>query len=193
MTLPPEKRVIKLSVTAVGSLLSVSIRNYYEGQPLRFVGGLPQTTKGSQTYHGYGVKSIKKITESYGGSFSVAGTARRIAANAEWSSDRSILRCGGTCRNRDSFFNAGAHCRSLFFSPRIIARGESLPRRHGPCFHCLALRSGLYASCPQPFAADACSCRSDDGAHLLDKSPRNCSHCHRGRGRRTRFRLTLFL
>lgn len=72
MTLPPEKRVIKLSVTAVGSLLSVSIRNYYEGQPLRFVGGLPQTTKGSQTYHGYGVKSIKKITESYGGSFSVA-------------------------------------------------------------------------------------------------------------------------
>ena len=72
MTLPPEKRVIKLSVNTVGSLLSVSIRNYYEGPPPRFVGGLPQTTKGSQAYHGYGVKSIKKIAESYGGSFSVA-------------------------------------------------------------------------------------------------------------------------
>lgn len=71
MTLPPEKRVIKLSVTAVGNLVSVSIRNYYEGPPPRFVGGLPQTTKGDNAYHGFGVKSIKKIAESYGGSFSV--------------------------------------------------------------------------------------------------------------------------
>ncbi len=72
MTLPPEKRVIKLSVTGVGNLVSVSIRNYFQGPAPRFVNGLPQTTKGSSAYHGFGVKSIKKIAESYGGSFSAA-------------------------------------------------------------------------------------------------------------------------
>lgn len=71
MTLQPEKRVIKLSVTAVGNLLSVSVRNYYEGEPPRFVNGLPQTTKGDNGYHGFGVKSIRKIVERYGGSLSV--------------------------------------------------------------------------------------------------------------------------
>lgn len=70
INVPPEKRVIKLSVSVTGSLISISIKNYYEGKDPEFVSGLPKTTKKNKTVHGYGVKSIKNIAESYGGSFS---------------------------------------------------------------------------------------------------------------------------
>ena len=69
--LPVEKRVIKLSVMSQGNFVSISVRNYFEGPPPRFVGGLPQTSKEQNGYHGFGVKSIQKIAEKYGGSMSV--------------------------------------------------------------------------------------------------------------------------
>lgn len=74
MTLDEDKRVIKLSVTATGNLLGISVRNYYEGKPPEFEGGLPVTTKGDRTRHGFGMKSIKSVATKYGGTFD-AGVA----------------------------------------------------------------------------------------------------------------------
>lgn len=71
MTLTEEKRVIKLSVSANGSLIGVLVKNYYEGEPMEMRSGIPRTTKKDKFYHGYGIKSMKNIAEKYGGSFSV--------------------------------------------------------------------------------------------------------------------------
>ena len=69
MTLEEEKRVIKLSVTATGNLIGIAVKNYYEGEPPVFEGGLPVTTKGDKTRHGFGMKSIKSVATKYGGTF----------------------------------------------------------------------------------------------------------------------------
>lgn len=71
MGLPEEKRVIKLFVGRRDAFIRVTVSNYFEGPPPRLVDGLPQTTKGDTAYHGYGMKSIKQITEHYGGNMTV--------------------------------------------------------------------------------------------------------------------------
>lgn len=69
----PSRRVISLSVTRAGQMLSVSMRNYYSGD-VHMNGGLPETTKADREFHGYGLQSIKRITEKYGGNVQI--TAR---------------------------------------------------------------------------------------------------------------------
>ncbi len=59
-------RVISLTTKLNGDLLSVNLKNYYDGD-LKFKDNLPQTTKGDKNYHGFGLKSIKSIVEKYGG------------------------------------------------------------------------------------------------------------------------------
>lgn len=66
-------RVISLTTKLNGDLLSVNLKNYYDGD-LKFKNNLPQTTKGDKNYHGFGLKSIKSIVEKYGGDMYV--TAR---------------------------------------------------------------------------------------------------------------------
>lgn len=71
-SLPVDKRIIKLAITSVGNLLNINVKNYFEeGAKVKFVDGLPQTTKGSTAVHGYGLKSIRAIALKYGGSFQV--------------------------------------------------------------------------------------------------------------------------
>lgn len=65
-----EKRFIRLKVTAHGSLLSVRIENWFDGN-VRFRAGLPETTKSRDGWHGYGLKSMKFIAEKYGGDMTV--------------------------------------------------------------------------------------------------------------------------
>ena len=36
-------------------------------EPVRFLDGLPVTTKADRDYHGYGMRSMRYITEKYGG------------------------------------------------------------------------------------------------------------------------------
>ena len=48
----------------------VHIENFYEGS-LSFDNGLPKTTKKDKRYHGFGMKSIRMITEKYHGYFKV--------------------------------------------------------------------------------------------------------------------------
>ena len=61
-----ERRVINLMVKAKDNLLLIQEENYFDGK-LEFADGLPITTKGDTTYHGFGTKSIKMIVNKYGG------------------------------------------------------------------------------------------------------------------------------
>lgn len=65
-----EKRVIAVTVFNRGKLAILQIENYYD-QHLRFEDGLPQSSKGDAANHGFGMKSIRKTVEKYGGSLSI--------------------------------------------------------------------------------------------------------------------------
>ena len=67
-----EKRVIGLKVYSVGGLITVNIRNFYEGGLRLDETGLPRTTKADKDQHGFGLKSIQLVVEKYGGNLSVA-------------------------------------------------------------------------------------------------------------------------
>lgn len=61
-----EKRAISFTVSANRSFLCIQTNNYFEGN-LQIVDGLPKTTKKNKVYHGFGIKSMKHLTEKYGG------------------------------------------------------------------------------------------------------------------------------
>ena len=63
----PDRRLIHLSVVRQKGFVSIRVENCYDGN-LRVVGGVLQTTKQDRRYHGFGLKSIQKIAEKYGGS-----------------------------------------------------------------------------------------------------------------------------
>ena len=65
------KRVIGLKVYSVGGLVTVNIKNFYQGKIDLNAEGLPATTKSDKAYHGYGMKSIHMIVEKYDGNLSV--------------------------------------------------------------------------------------------------------------------------
>lgn len=62
-----EKRVVSLTISAKDSFLCIQTNNYYEGE-IQFKDGLPISTKRrNRAYHGFGMKSIKHLSEKYGG------------------------------------------------------------------------------------------------------------------------------
>ena len=68
MKLPdPGQRLIHVSVARQRQFVRVRVENCYNGE-LHFEHGALTTTKADRKYHGYGVKSIRKIVEKYGGS-----------------------------------------------------------------------------------------------------------------------------
>ena len=67
----PDKRLIHVSVVRQKTFLRIRIENCYEGE-LRFENGMPVTSKTEQGIHGYGTKSIRRITERYNGSMTIA-------------------------------------------------------------------------------------------------------------------------
>ena len=62
-----ERRLIRMAVYAQGDLVLVAVENFFGGR-LRVQGEEILTTKSDRTRHGYGLKSIKRIAERYGGS-----------------------------------------------------------------------------------------------------------------------------
>lgn len=66
----PEKRCISVKARLEKGMLMIHFENFYEGE-LMFAGGLPQTTKQDKRYHGFGMKSIRMITEKYHGYLSI--------------------------------------------------------------------------------------------------------------------------
>lgn len=61
-----EKRLISLSVHAKEHFLYINQENYYSGE-LVMERGLPLTTKKDKRFHGFGMQSIRMLTEKYGG------------------------------------------------------------------------------------------------------------------------------
>ena len=61
-----DKRTINISVTQRGNMVHVHAANYCAAAP-QFVDGMPVSTKQDKNFHGFGTKSIKYITEQYGG------------------------------------------------------------------------------------------------------------------------------
>ena len=60
------KRLINLNVTSKSGMLYVYMENPCDSQ-LKFVDGLPVTTKDDLNYHGFGMKSMRYIVEKYNG------------------------------------------------------------------------------------------------------------------------------
>ena len=68
--LPKEMRVISVTSCKNSSLFSLVIRNYFQGE-IHFKDGLPETNKHNKDFHGFGMKSIKRIVEYYGGDIQI--------------------------------------------------------------------------------------------------------------------------
>ena len=62
--------MIALNIKRVNDMIVVGIKNYYEGR-LEFEDGLPKTDKENTACHGFGMKSIRRIVEKYGGQLTV--------------------------------------------------------------------------------------------------------------------------
>lgn len=61
-----ERRLISLSVRIRNSFLLIEEENFFEGEML-FYEGLPVTNKEDKLYHGFGMQSIRMLTEKYEG------------------------------------------------------------------------------------------------------------------------------
>ena len=66
----PGKRLIHLSVARQKQFVRIRVENCYTGS-LRFEHGDLTTTKSDRRYHGFGMKSIRRIVEKYGGSTTI--------------------------------------------------------------------------------------------------------------------------
>ncbi len=66
------KRVISLSLKAKGELTILQVENTFEGEVRFDEDGMPLSNKADKEYHGFGVKSIRRIAASYGGTMKLA-------------------------------------------------------------------------------------------------------------------------
>lgn len=65
-----EKRVIYVSVRPINEMVMIKVKNFYQGM-LEFVDGIPQTKKKEREYHGFGVRSMRRIVEKYDGNLKI--------------------------------------------------------------------------------------------------------------------------
>lgn len=64
------ERFISFQARESRGMLVITIENCYAGD-LELDDGLPKTTKDSTDYHGYGLKSIRRVAEKYGGQVTI--------------------------------------------------------------------------------------------------------------------------
>ncbi len=76
-----EKRIIELKIHTVNNLLTINIRNSFDGSVIFDESGLPKTTKEDSSYHGYGVKSISMIVDKYDGNVSFKTNNKMFSVN----------------------------------------------------------------------------------------------------------------
>ena len=62
-----ERRSISLIVQRVGDMASVHVENLFDGVVQMGEDGLPVTSKGDTRNHGFGMRSMRRIVEDYGG------------------------------------------------------------------------------------------------------------------------------
>ncbi len=66
----PDDRIISFQVREQKGLLLVTVENYYKGT-VSIENGLPRTSKGDADNHGFGLKSIQRVAQKYGGEVNV--------------------------------------------------------------------------------------------------------------------------
>ncbi len=66
----PQQRIIKVSAYTQADFVLIRFENYWP-KDVSLVGGLPQTTKADKAKHGYGLRNMKSIVESFGGSLTI--------------------------------------------------------------------------------------------------------------------------
>lgn len=66
----PERRVVRLSVRREHGAAFIQVENYYD-HPLKEDGGELKTTKENGLDHGFGLRSIRSVTEEYGGTMDI--------------------------------------------------------------------------------------------------------------------------
>lgn len=66
----PEDRNISFLVKESRGMLVINIDNYFRNSPV-FEDNLPKSTKGNNNWHGYGLKSIRRTAEQYGGEVTI--------------------------------------------------------------------------------------------------------------------------
>ena len=76
----PEKAIINLTVRAQNKVVLIHCENYFSAD-LTMVDGLPVTTKDDLVFHGYGTKSMRFVTEKYGGTISFAAEGDVFTTN----------------------------------------------------------------------------------------------------------------
>ncbi len=64
--LPESERSIGVSIKRVNDFSAIHVYNGYAGD-LKFENGLPVTNKQQKSFHGYGLKSVKRTVENYDG------------------------------------------------------------------------------------------------------------------------------
>lgn len=79
----PEERLIHLSVSREKGFVRIRLANRCAETPV-MRSGIPQTSKKDKDFHGFGIKSIRAITEKYGGSM-------RIQAQEQWFELRLLI------------------------------------------------------------------------------------------------------
>lgn len=65
-----DKRCILLKVFRKGELILIHAENYCVTD-IEYKNDLPKTTKGSNDYHGYGLKSVRYVAKKYGGNVNI--------------------------------------------------------------------------------------------------------------------------
>lgn len=68
--LEADSRVISVSVNRTGGLVRINVYNNFD-HSLVFENGLPVTIKESSDVHGFGLKSVRRIVEKYGGGMTI--------------------------------------------------------------------------------------------------------------------------
>ncbi len=68
--LPEEKRKIHITQERKGNFLCIKIKNFFSGT-IEFKDGVPKTSKGDISYHGFGVRSMSLIMAKYGGTLTI--------------------------------------------------------------------------------------------------------------------------
>lgn len=76
--LPDENdRCIGIVVRNIGAMLIIHVENCFDGK-LKIENGLPVTIKNDRGYHGFGMKSMQRVAEKYGGEMNVAAKENKF-------------------------------------------------------------------------------------------------------------------
>ena len=84
-----EKRVITVYIESKGHFVHIHAENYFDGKLIR-QDGVFVTTKKERELHGYGLKSVKMITEKYDGDIKIFVSGNRFIVDILFDNPETI-------------------------------------------------------------------------------------------------------